>query len=56
MQFPETPESVALVLLAFILTAMAPTAANTQPSARILDLYAECLAAVSGERPAAARH
>jgi hypothetical protein len=51
--FPETPEGVGLALLQLILDQDRSLTSRTaaQPvAAYILDLYAECFAAVSGQR------
>ncbi|HTV90135.1 MAG TPA: hypothetical protein VME41_14065 [Stellaceae bacterium] len=54
MDFPDTPEAVALALLDRILERDAPRGSNKTDERRILDLYSQCLAAVTrpaGEQP-----
>jgi len=54
MDFPDTPEAVALALLDRILERDAPQRGSNKPDERrILDLYSQCLAAVT--RPAGER-
>jgi hypothetical protein len=51
VDYPETPEAIALILLCLILAELRPGCLpNGPPSARILDIYAECLRAVLGDR------
>ena len=51
MDIPETPEAIALILLFLILSEIKPGCLpNGPPRGRILDLYAECLRAASGDR------
>lgn len=51
MDWPETPEGIALILLCLILDAIKPCQLpNTHPTARVLDIYAECLRAAKGDR------
>jgi hypothetical protein len=52
MDHPDCPEAVALVLLEKILEQDDQTKSNLPPAARLLDLYAECLAATHGDRVA----
>ena len=49
MDIPETPEGVALFLVQFII-ASGGKPLNIPPRWLILDLFAECLAAVMGKR------
>lgn len=49
---PDSPEAVALELMRLILNSERPIEHNRLDSARLLDLYAECLAAVGGRRDA----
>jgi hypothetical protein len=54
MDFPETPEAVALALLDRVLDRSEPERGTNKPRwQEILALYAECLAAVDGDRRAA---
>jgi hypothetical protein len=56
--YPDSPEAVALELLRMIETSENKTARdrrNVTESARLLDLYAECLAATMGKRESAYR-
>ena len=54
--FPETPESIALELLRLIEARdqKETRRGNVPENTRILDLYAECLAAARGDRAAPA--
>lgn len=51
MDYPETPEGIALILLCLILGQIRPDeTANLPPGMRVLDIYAECLRAAKGDR------
>jgi hypothetical protein len=49
-QHPDSPEACALILLEEILEKDDQTKSNLPPAARMLDLFAECLIAVNGDR------
>ena len=54
--YPETPEAVALELMRMIQAADKESDRRNVPErARLLDLYAECLAATEGKRDTAYR-
>jgi hypothetical protein len=52
MDHPDSPEAVALVLLEKILERDDQTKSNLPAAARMLDLYAVCLRAATGDRVA----